>query len=65
MHQEFCLEPNEICDTCRLGLTNRKKNTVHLSFGRPFIWTDSVNHERNFYTCSTQIVGFRNSTSGA
>lgn len=57
-NQDSCWVPHIVCSTCKSSLDRWSKNKGHLSFGRPMIWRDPLNHQTNCYICLTDIFGF-------
>lgn len=57
-HQEMCWVPHNICTLCRSNLTKWTKNEGHLSFGKPMIWRDPIDHQNNCYICLTHVFGY-------
>lgn len=66
-NQDKCWVPHTICMTCRLGLlgwfegktVSGGHEKLHLTFGRPMLWRDPIDHQRNCYICSTILMGLQ------
>lgn len=57
-NQTKCWVPHTICSTCHRNLHKWGNNEGHMSFGRPMIWRDPINHETNCYICLTKTYGY-------
>lgn len=65
-NQDKCWVPHIICDSCRTTLQAWKagklvhggNEKIHMRFGRPMIWRDPIDHEKNCYICMTNVYGY-------
>lgn len=62
LNEDKCWVPHYICSKCRLGLHKWSKNQGHLSFGKPMLWRDPINHQTNCYICLTKVSSYSRRT---